>query len=248
MKKIAVLSDIHGNIQALEAVCEDFKRKKVNQIINLGDHISGPLWPRETLEFLMKQDWIHIAGNHDRNLIYQKPEEMGLSDSYTNELLSKNEKKWLGKLPDSLELNGLFIFHGTPLNDNQYLLETVEYGRARLATQSEIKQKLGKEMSIDLLCGHSHIPRVVKFGDSVIVNPGSVGLQAYDDELPEYHIMETGSPHARYAVIEFQARIRSIEIISVPYDYQSAIKQALKNNRNDWAKGLESGTFSECII
>jgi len=57
MKKIAVLSDIHGNIAALEEVAADIETRQVDRVFNLGDHISVPLYPKETLQFLMKQDW-----------------------------------------------------------------------------------------------------------------------------------------------------------------------------------------------
>jgi predicted phosphodiesterase len=247
VKKIAVLSDIHGNIAALESVVHDIQRKQVDQIINLGDHISGPLWPKETIEYLMSQDWIHILGNHDRSLISQKHSEQVPSDRYAFQFLNKYEKDWLKSLPDSIEiLKGLFLFHGTPSNNNIYLLETVENGRARLATQSEIIKRLGEIKSKGMLCGHSHIPRIIELpGAITIINPGSVGLPAYDDNLPEYHVMETGSPHARYAILEYQKSIQSVELISVAYDHESAVKQAIKNKRPNWAKGLQSGYMKD---
>jgi predicted phosphodiesterase len=81
MQKIAILSDIHGNILALEKVVADIETRQVDRVFNLGDHISGPLFPKETLQFLMKQDWVHILGNHDRQLMNQDPQH-GLSDKY----------------------------------------------------------------------------------------------------------------------------------------------------------------------
>jgi hypothetical protein len=60
MQKIAVLSDIHGNIAALERVVDDLRSRHVDGVINLGDHVSGPLWPAETIRCLIRQDWIKI--------------------------------------------------------------------------------------------------------------------------------------------------------------------------------------------
>ena len=68
MTRIAVLSDIHGNLPALTAVLDDVARHAPDLVLNLGDHASGPLWPRETLELLRRQTWVQIAGNHDRTL------------------------------------------------------------------------------------------------------------------------------------------------------------------------------------
>jgi predicted phosphodiesterase len=67
--RIALVSDIHGNLPALEAVLEDTRRRAVSRIVNLGDSLSGPLLPLETARFLMKQDWVQLAGNHERQLL-----------------------------------------------------------------------------------------------------------------------------------------------------------------------------------
>jgi putative phosphoesterase len=245
MKKIAAVSDIHGNILALEAVVADIKRKVVDVIVNLGDHLSGPLWPKETAEFLMQQEWIQISGNHDRQLIIQDPHIHGLSDAYAFNAIGDVEKEWLKKLPAIVTMdNDILLFHGTPSNDSEYLLETVEHGRARLASQSEIKERIGDSNSTVMLCGHTHVQRVVKHNNILIVNPGSVGLPAYEDDSPEYHIIESGSPDARYAILNYDNNNWNVELISVPYDFQKAVEKAKKNNRSDWAIALETGYMS----
>lgn len=246
MERIALVSDIHGNIAALETVAADIKHRNVDSIINLGDNISGPLWPKETIKYLAKQNWIHIRGNHDSNLIKQNPAEHGLSDRYAFQFLDDADKKWLAGLPSILEMrNGLLLFHGTPTNDKVYLLETVEQGRARLASYNEIIPRLGDLKQHIILCGHTHIPRVVQLpGEIMIINPGSVGLQAYDDVLPEPHVMETGSPHTRYSIIENRDGIWSVEMIVLEYDYRSAAERAKMNNRPDWVIALETGYMS----
>jgi predicted phosphodiesterase len=243
MQKIAIVSDIHGNILALEKVAADIETREVDGVFNLGDHISGPLYPKETLDFLMKQDWVHILGNHDRQLIYQHPREHGPSDQYAFSFLSEADLDWFRALPaySSVE-NQFFLFHGAPSSDSTYLLETVEHGRARLATQAEIAQRLDGAMAQIMLCGHTHIPRVVGMAhDILMVNPGSVGLPAYDDETPEYHVVETGSPHARYAILEYKNSNWQAEMISVGYDAQQAAQQARKNGRPDWEYALRTG-------
>ncbi len=64
--RIAVLSDIHGNLPALRAVQADLARRGVDQVINCGDILSGPLWPRETGDALMELGWPTIAGSNER--------------------------------------------------------------------------------------------------------------------------------------------------------------------------------------
>lgn len=243
MKKIAILSDIHGNIIALEKVVEDLERRQVDKVFNLGDHVSGPLWPQETIRFLMAQDWIHILGNHDRQLIIQDPKEHSLSDSYAYKRLNNTELEWLRSLPASMELEKEFLLiHGAPSSDTTYLLETIERRRTRLATQDEIVGRLGETEFPIILCGHTHVPRVVETSAGMlIINPGSVGLPAYEDDLPEYHVVETGSHHARYSILEYEEGCWQAEMIAIPYEYQKAAEQARKNGRLDWDIGLRTG-------
>ncbi len=242
IKKFAIVSDIHGNIAALERVVEDIQSRQVDCVINLGDHVSGPLWPKETIQTLMKQDWIQIKGNHDRQLVTQEPKELGLSDAYAFPLLNNAELGWLRDLPANMELQETFmLFHGAPSCDTTYLLETVDQGSAKLATDDEIHQRLGKINRPVILCGHTHIPRVVELPNLLIVNPGSVGLQAYEDEIPEHHVMETGSPHARYAIMELGDDGWKTELVAIPYDHLTAAKRARRNGRLDWEAGLRTG-------
>lgn len=74
-----------------------------------------------------------------------------------------------------------------------------------------------------------------------IVNPGSVGLPAYDDKRPFPHYMETGSPHARYAVIDRERGGWHINLVAVEYDWSAASEDARAGNRPDWAHALETG-------
>lgn len=243
MKKTAILSDIHGNIIALEKVVEDLERRQVDRVVNLGDHVSGPLWPQETIRFLKAQNWLQILGNHDRKLITQDQKDHGLSDSYAFQRFNKDDLDWLRSLPASLDIQKEFLLiHGTPSSDTTYLLETIERGRTRLATQDEIANRLGEKKFPIILCGHTHIPRVVElFSNTLIVNPGSVGLPAYEDDFPEYHVVETGSHFARYSILENIHGSWQVEMITLSYDYQKAAAQASKNGRHDWDIGLRTG-------
>lgn len=144
--RIAVLSDIHGNILALEEVVNDIRLREVDLVFNLGDHVSGPLWPKETIDYLKQQDWTQILGNHDRQLISPYQQDPGPSDLYASEVLNDEDPNWLRTLPSKARVqNGISSFHGSPEDDLLYLLETVENGRARLASCSEINERLGTE-------------------------------------------------------------------------------------------------------
>ena len=111
----------------------------------------------------------------------------------------------------------------------------------------EIDARLGQvDARVQLVaCGHTHVPRVVRAsGGQLIVNPGSVGLQAYDDVHPHSHVVETGSPDARYAIVERLATGWVSTLISVPYDHASMAALAMSNGRPDWASALATGRMS----
>jgi predicted phosphodiesterase len=244
--RIAVLSDIHGNLPALEAIFADVARRGVDHVVNLGDHVSGPLMPAETAQFLMRQPWTQINGNHDRELATSDPTDLIPSDAFARAQLGGEGLEWLAGLPPSSTVNnGGLLLHGTIRRDTECLLETIENGAARLATPAEIEVRLGEAQAEVVLCGHSHIPRSVRtLSGQLIVNPGSVGLQAYEHNDPEYHIMQTGSPDARYAVIEKRAGQWSARLITVPYDTRPVVELARRNGRPEWASGLATGYFS----
>lgn len=242
MTRIAILADVHGNLPALEAAAADIARREIDLVINLGDHASGPLWPRETVAFLMRQPWLQIAGNCDRLLARQPPSAHGASERFAFERLAPAQRQWLATLPATAKRDdGIFAFHGTPSDDCTYLLETVERGRGRLASRSEIAQRLGDAAAPVMLCGHSHVPRIVRANGVLIVNPGSVGLPAYDSDQPEAHVMESGSPDARYAVLERSDIGWRAELVAVPYDHAAAAEQARRNARADWEVALRTG-------
>ena len=67
--RIAFVSDIHGNLTALDAVIADIERRGVDEVVNLGDTVSGPLLPLETAQRLRKLPWLHVAGNHERQVL-----------------------------------------------------------------------------------------------------------------------------------------------------------------------------------
>jgi predicted phosphodiesterase len=239
---IAVVADIHGNLPALEAVVGDIGRRGIDVVINLGDHASGPLWPDETVALLMQRSWVQIAGNCDRQVVHQAPADHGDSDRFAFERLSAAQREWMAACPPTARvLDEILAFHGTPSDDAAYLLEVVDSGRVRLARAAEIEQRLTGALGQVMLCGHSHIPRIVRLGDRFVINPGSVGLPAYTHDRPEAHAMETGSPDARYAVVVRSGRGWQAQLVAVPYDHHAAAERARSNGRPDWEVALRTG-------
>ena len=99
--KLAFVSDIHGNLAALQAVIADLQARQVDQVVNLGDTLSGPLLPLETAQLLRQLPWLHVAGNHERQLLHVPLERQNPSDAYTSSCLSHADKVWLASHADS---------------------------------------------------------------------------------------------------------------------------------------------------
>lgn len=246
--RYAIVSDIHGNLPALQAVIAEIAHEGVDAVFNLGDIVSGPLWPRETLALLRTLAWPTIHGNHERQLLGD-PSSMGLSDAQARAQLGDDDLAWLRALPATMRpAEEVLCCHGTPDSDLSYFLETVTphyraggHPGVRAASADEVRQRLGAEVSGLVLCGHTHSARVATCGDTLIVNPGSVGLQAYDDAHPQAHVIEMGSPHARWALVERRAGQWQAKLRSAAYDWHAAADRAERMGRGDWADALRTG-------
>lgn len=239
--RIAVLADIHGNLRALEAVRADLRSQSPDLIVNLGDHLSGPLQAAATADAIMAESWINIRGNHDRHLIDYSPDAMGLSDRAAHEQINDRHRAWLRQMPATYEIeDGILLCHGSPSSDDEYLLENTTPQGMHQALIGSILARLGDVRPKLLLCGHSHLPRAIQADETFIVNPGSIGLPAYDDRAANY-FMEVGSPHARYALLDRGKNGWRVSFIALEYDWHAASKAAAANNRLEWAHALATG-------
>lgn len=245
MGKFAVLSDIHSNVWALEAVLLDAKQKDVDALINLGDILYGPLAPRRTYDLLQTEEIITIKGNQDRQIYQASDSQISANPTmqYILSDLGNDPLQWMKKLPAIMSFDkDIFLCHGTPDDDLIYMLEDVSEGCAKMRPDSEILNFAAGVQEKIILCGHSHIPRTVQLSSgTTIVNPGSVGLPAYCDHEPVPHKMENYSNLAQYCIVESMSSGWQIEHIRVPYNHNCAIQAAKKRNRMDWAQALESG-------
>lgn len=240
--RLAVIADIHGNVLALERVVADLRQRKIDRVVNLGDCVSGPLWPAETAELLMTLGWPTIRGNHDRWVTDRPKDRQSAGDAYAFSALGPTGLDWLKSLPPSLELSEeIFAFHGRPDDDNAYLLENVEHGRLVQASADEIRDRTASVRARIILCAHSHIPRQVSVDGKIVVNPGSVGQPAYVDPTPPAHVSEAGSPLARYSIVDLDAENTKIESIAVQYDHVAAAERAAQNESPSWARFLMTG-------
>jgi predicted phosphodiesterase len=243
--RIAAVSDIHGNMPALEAVLADIARNHVDQIINLGDCLSGPLWPVETGDRLMELGWLALAGNHERRMMEPDAASRSDADGFAAARLTPAHATWIASMPPKMMLrDDLFVCHGTPADDDGYWLHRGGPGAMRKARLDEIAAdltSLGLPAHGLALCGHTHVPRVVTLPDGrTVANPGSVGLPAYDDDrCPD--ALEPGGLHSRYLIAEWRNGSWHVELRAVPYDFERSAERAEINGFPRWAHTLRTG-------
>ncbi len=248
--KLAVITDIHGNAAALDAMLEDAAARGLRAIICLGDIASGAGWPRETVDMLTATGIPCIRGNHDRWISEHDPAAMGKQDRLAYDELSADQRRWLMDLPVSLEpAPGVLAVHGSPGSDVQNLIEEVVAERLRPAPMQVLRDRLGEVgmAARVVLCGHSHRTGMVQVpGGPLVVNPGSLGLPGFRISREPAHRQEAGTPHARYAVLHIDDDAVQVEMLAIAYDWESAARRAQDVGFNAaWPHVIRTGLLPE---
>lgn len=232
--RIAVLSDVHGNLEALDAVLDDIARQGVEATVALGDFLSGPSDPVGVADRFIELGMPSVRGNHDRYITDGREKDWHI-DALVRGLLDERQHQWLAAVPATLLLEeDVFLCHGTPRDDNTSFMDTMVGTIPTMHPRDYIEaEAVGFDHDV-LLCGHTHVPRSLRLADGrLVVNPGSVGLP-----------MEIGSPDARYAIIEKRRAGWNTELRAVAYDHAAAAKQALDKGYPYWAETLTWGWAS----
>jgi predicted phosphodiesterase len=245
--RLAIISDIHGNLLALEAVLADIKARGADLIVNCGDLCTSPLWPRETFELLETLALPTVRGNHDRWIADLPADKMSPALTYTRAQLTPAQQAALGALPANRMLEDrIFMCHGTPTDDYTYLLEEQIDGRLALSRPDLIAERLEGVDADVVLCGHSHNPQLVhapgtkSLGPRLVINPGSVGCPNFADN-PQVFLNNARAPHARYAIATKRQGRWSADLIALAYDWDAAAHRARANHREDWAQSYLEG-------
>ena len=232
--RIAVLSDVHGNVPALDAVLDDISRQGVEAVVCLGDHVSGPIDPAGAAERIMALGATCIRGNHDRWVLEAGTRtDPWSSDRFARERLSAAQLDWLGSLPATAALGAaVFLCHGTPGDDEAAWLDNFYDGRTTtLPSEAEVAREAVGIAHKVILCGHTHIARTRRLSDGrLILNPGSVGMQ-----------LVRGTPDAHYAIIERRLGQWRTALIGVPYDTEAAARMAEANGFAQWGEAIRYG-------
>jgi diadenosine tetraphosphatase ApaH/serine/threonine PP2A family protein phosphatase len=229
--RLAVISDIHSNYEALQSVLTQIDREEVEAILNLGDIVGYNASPNECVELLKERQVWNLAGNHDLAVLdLDRAQHFNIiayqAIRWSREQLRPEHLEFLRALPLTLEMAGLLACHGSPTNPDTYITYHFQGKRAfsHLMDMAHVR-----------ICffGHTHrralwyrdirgkvalqeitAPRVMLEADChYLINPGSVG-QPRD-----------GNPEAAYAIYDSQEF--SIHFKSVPYDVAAAQRRIL---------------------
>ncbi|TPE45309.1 metallophosphoesterase family protein [Pontibacter mangrovi] len=257
MSKIALFSDIHANLPALEAFFADVDSRKPDFIYCLGDLVGYNIWPNEVIDEIRRRNIPTIAGNYDFGVgressdcgcAYKTEEEKAngaISISFTNETIKPEQRRYLRTLPahirveyqlNSHKLN-LLLVHGSPRRVNEYLFEDRE---------EKSLLRLMQNANADILCfGHTHKPyhRILRSGEGEkdcfrhAVNIGSVGKPKDGDNRGGYvmlTLVESSSVLDKDSI--------QVEFIRFKYDYEKAAR-AIEDSAlpNAFADNLRKG-------
>lgn len=249
--RLLVFSDVHGNTPALRALFDRFDELQPDVLVNLGDIASGGCDPRGTLDLLAtRPDTVTIRGNHERQVLGDELAPGG-SDWLAAQAMREDDRAWFESLPTrATPAPGVLAYHATPDDDLTYLLETVDASAPnglREATEDEILQRLGSwvDKAKVFLGGHTHLQRIRPLSNGIlVVNPGSLGWPAFPGDEPTPHLVEAGSPEARFVVPDEDTSEPSGWRATphvLPYPVEEAVEFAVANGRPDVAHALRTG-------
>ena len=210
--RLAILSDIHANLHALEAVWQDLERQRPEAVYCLGDLVGYGAFPNEVVAFIRERQIPTIMGNYDEGVgfdlrdcgcVYRDPELARLGDLsllWSREHTSAENKQYLQGLPLQIRLPDghptLLLVHGSPRKMNEYLYED----RPR-ATFERIAAVAAADV---LLFGHTHFPYQKKVDKVLFVNTGSLGKPKDGDRRAGYVILEMGRrPRVEFRRVEY---------------------------------------------
>jgi putative phosphoesterase len=218
--KLAVFSDIHGNIQGLQAVMKDIEARGADVVWCGGDLVGYGANPGEVIAEIQRRGIPTIMGNYDDGVAYfriacgcdypnEAAMERGLKSlAWAKANTTDAQKAYLRNLPHKLqrecEGHQIVLVHASPAALNEYLFETVAddvFRKHLTATGADV-----------LIFGHTHKPYHKVLDGKHLVNSGSAGKPKH------------GNPNATYVMLDIDTDTVAAEIIEVPYDYEAAAR------------------------
>lgn len=236
MPPLAVLSDLHANLCATQAVTADLQRRGLTSVLVLGDLVGYLTRPNQVAALVAGQGWPCLAGNYDQAILaggeagieqFLKPgigPEPRAIFSWTEQRVNQTTRAFLAGLPGQLTLEQegcrLLAVHGSPANLRQYVQPD--------HPEEELSAWLA-QAKVQVLClGHTHRPFVRSVSGGLVVNPGSVGKS------------KDGDPRASYAIIELGPRPRA-QIVRLEWDIEDEARRLMEAGLGARVERLRQG-------
>lgn len=258
MTKIAIISDIHGNLTALTTVLNDIEKRGIKTIYCLGDIIAKGVNPSECLTLLRNKCEVIIRGNCDEIMCYPYENCEGIERErriWIQSQLTDEEKEYLLNLPYCYEfyMSGslIRIFHAHPNKIDQMIsnLDSIEYKKELFLPS---KHTLTGEIADIVIYGHTHLPFLDKLYNRTIINVGSVGnsIDVVRNDLFDANPQET--TQANYLILEGKLGSKeyddslSFQFIRIPYDIKKELSsEKLNIEREAYVKELTEGKYRD---
>ena len=211
--RVAALSDIHGNLRALEAVLAEIEREDVDAIVVVGDTVAGP-WPVEVFDRVTGLGDSIVRGNADRAVL-ERDDRFGRNPSWCAELLGDERLAALARWPLTYELaidelGSVLFCHSTPSADDPIY--------TRLTPEDDLLELFSEVDADVVVCGHTHMQYDRKLASGLrIVNPGSVGLP-YEGAHGAYWAVLGPGVDMRRSEYDARATADEIRALEAPVD------------------------------
>ncbi len=218
-KRVAVISDVHSNLEALEKVLESLEEDSVDVVVCCGDVVGYGPRPSECLELVREVADVIVKGNHDHATVTGDISMFnvaaGIAVEWTRRRLDEEEIEYLGSLPETetFDVEGVevFVVHGSPRDPIwEYVFPETPRGVLR-----EMVEVAGNPDV--LLMGHTHVPMREEVDGTLVANPGSVG-QPRD-----------GDPRAAYALLDVEdGEVKGWEVRRVAYNVDRTAREIVE--------------------
>jgi putative phosphoesterase len=234
--RVAVFSDVHANLPALDAVLADIATVGVDVRYGLGDLVGYAPWPNEVLERLQAEGITSVMGNYDEGTgfdmaecgcAYINPIEETLGDqsfAWTKAHTSDANKAWLRSLPREIRLEAdgqrYLLVHGSPRRINEYLFEDKPD-----ATFARIAEGANADV---IVCGHTHRPYDKDVGVARFINDGSAGKPKDGDPRACWALLDTSTGGVEFRRVEYDLERTAQAILAsdLPHEFAAQIREA----------------------
>ena len=261
MQRVAIISDIHGNLEALKATLNDIKNRNVDKIICLGDIIAKGVHPKECIKLIKENCDVVLQGNCDYHFSKKYDNIDEITDmerkriEWNQSLIDMEDRQYLLSLPFCYEfyMSGSLVrlFHATPTVNNQATLNTDNF-KKKYEMFLPSDKTVSQNKADVVLYGHIHHPYMDKIYNKTLINVGSVGnpFDVIRNENKDSNVLETTK--SNYFIIEGELGSTSydsdisFQFVKVPYDIDKELEdEAINMEKEKYRAELKEGRYRD---